>query len=593
MRQRANYFWVLLFILGLTQLISCKKDTTPPEVIASFTFAADASDFLTINFTNASKNYATVSWDFGDGSAVSSEVNPTHTYASAGSYQVTLTATSSSGSKDISKKTISLVDPNAELTKLTGQTSKSWKLLRVPNGDRYPLLVMPQDMSTVWWAAGLNNNEIANRPCMFNDEFIFGRDGSMTYDAHGDYWAEGGMFNPDNTCEPTTSMVGPNGEDLSAWGSGTHQFKLLLGTTNQLRVIGHGAFVGFYKLGNQAETKVPLDSVTYDIVKLYDAEAGTDTLIIQGVYHWDGDNGNGGIWQFVLVHYDNPADEPPMPGKKPTAGFTMSLSGLTATFTNTTTDGTSYSWDFGDGGTSTDANPVHTFNTDGIYIISLTATNANGDNATTAQAFVTNSVLTDALLKGAAWKVRVEDYSIFVGSGLGRSDWWSVSKSFMTSGTGGDDWTCITNDEFQFADGGVYTYKTNGSTRNDGWWGDPHGCVDDAAIASSSDYGPEFGSATHSYAFTPASGTDRAVITLTNGTLTTGGGPAAAFIGFYKGYYGGENTDRTVAPNGGSTTNTYEVMGYANTGTVEYLFLSVDISAAHDGSSAWSVILQR
>jgi hypothetical protein len=34
-------------------------------------------------------------------------------------------------------------------------------------------------------------------------------------------------------------------------------------------------------------------------------------------------------------------------------------------------------------------------------------------------------------------------------------------------------------------------------------------------------------------------------------------------------------------------------MGYANTGTKEYLFVSVDISADHSGSSAWSVILER
>jgi len=35
------------------------------------------------------------------------------------------------------------------------------------------------------------------------------------------------------------------------------------------------------------------------------------------------------------------------------------------------------------------------------------------------------------------------------------------------------------------------------------------------------------------------------------------------------------------------------VMGYANTGTKEYLFVSVDITAAHDGTGAWSAILER
>jgi hypothetical protein len=144
----------------------------------------------------------------------------------------------------------------------------------------------------------------------------------------------------------------------------------------------------------------------------------------------------------------------------------------------------------------------------------------------------------------------------------------------------------MADDQFTFSGGGVYTYATMGSARNDGYFGTPNGCITDAQIAASGN-GAAFGSATHSYAFTAATGTDRPVITLTNG------GAFAAFIGFYKGYYGGENGDATKAPNGGNATNKYEVMGYANTGTKEYLFVSVDISVAHDGSSAWSVILER
>jgi hypothetical protein len=47
------------------------------------------------------------------------------------------------------------------------------------------------------------------------------------------------------------------------------------------------------------------------------------------------------------------------------------------------------------------------------------------------------------------------------------------------------------------------------------------------------------------------------------------------------------------APNFGSPTNTYEVMGYANSGTKEYLFVTVDITADHSGGSSWSAILER
>jgi hypothetical protein len=142
------------------------------------------------------------------------------------------------------------------------------------------------------------------------------------------------------------------------------------------------------------------------------------------------------------------------------------------------------------------------------------------------------------------------------------------------------------NDEFIFSPGGVYEYKTNGSARNDGYFGSPNGCISDDEIAASGN-GAAFGSGVHTYAFTPGSGTQRAKITLTNG------GDKAAFIGFYKGYFGGENANNSDLPNGGNATKIYEVMGYANTGTKEYLFITVDVSTGHDGSSSWSAVLER
>ena len=117
--------------------------------------------------------------------------------------------------------------------------------------------------------------------------------------------------------------------------------------------------------------------------------------------------------------------------------------------------------------------------------------------------------------------------------------------------------------------------------------GSPNGCWSDAQIAASGN-GAAFGSGVHAFSFTPATGTTRPIITLTNGAT------GAAFLGFYKGYYGGENgSDNTKAPNGGNATNRYEVMSYVNAGGVETLTISVDISGAHDGSSAWSVVLVR
>jgi len=66
----------------------------------------------------------------------------------------------------------------------------------------------------------------------------------------------------------------------------------------------------------------------------------------------------------------------------PTANFSYVTSGLTATFTDSSTDAqnniTSHSWTFGDGGTSTATNPAHTYAAGGTYSVTETVTDAGG-----------------------------------------------------------------------------------------------------------------------------------------------------------------------------------------------------------------------
>jgi pseudomonalisin len=69
-------------------------------------------------------------------------------------------------------------------------------------------------------------------------------------------------------------------------------------------------------------------------------------------------------------------------GGDPVANFTDTVSGLTASFTNTSTDTggtiTSYAWNFGDGSTSTSASPSHTYTAAGTYTVSLEVTDSTG-----------------------------------------------------------------------------------------------------------------------------------------------------------------------------------------------------------------------
>lgn len=58
------------------------------------------------------------------------------------------------------------------------------------------------------------------------------------------------------------------------------------------------------------------------------------------------------------------------------ADFATEITELTATFTETSGDAVSAVWDFGDGNTSTELNPVHTYAEDGYYMVCVTSTNA-------------------------------------------------------------------------------------------------------------------------------------------------------------------------------------------------------------------------
>jgi PKD repeat protein len=65
----------------------------------------------------------------------------------------------------------------------------------------------------------------------------------------------------------------------------------------------------------------------------------------------------------------------------PTANFTFNCTGLTCSFTDTSTDDagiSSRSWNFGDGGTSTATNPSHTYASGGTYAVTLTVTDTGG-----------------------------------------------------------------------------------------------------------------------------------------------------------------------------------------------------------------------
>jgi len=71
-------------------------------------------------------------------------------------------------------------------------------------------------------------------------------------------------------------------------------------------------------------------------------------------------------------------------GDSPSTDFSFDVNDASVTFTNLSTDADSYSWDFGDGATSTDANPTHEYSASGFYTVILVATNSCGSTTMTS-----------------------------------------------------------------------------------------------------------------------------------------------------------------------------------------------------------------
>jgi PKD repeat protein len=73
-----------------------------------------------------------------------------------------------------------------------------------------------------------------------------------------------------------------------------------------------------------------------------------------------------------------------------TSNVTSGISPFAVQFYDLSTNSpTSWSWNFGDGGTSTLKNPVHTYTSAGTYTVILTVTNANGSNTGFRRGYIT------------------------------------------------------------------------------------------------------------------------------------------------------------------------------------------------------------
>ncbi|HSX59250.1 MAG TPA: PKD domain-containing protein [Tahibacter sp.] len=126
----------------------------------------------------------------------------------------------------------------------------------------------------------------------------------------------------------------------------------------------------------------------------------------------------------------------------PVANFTSSVSGLAATFTDTSTDsdGTiaSRSWNFGDGTTSTATNPSKTYTAAGTYTVTLTVTDDDGATHTKTGSVTVTAPPSDNVLQNGVAKTGL---SIATGGALSFTlavPAGATGLKFVTSGGTGD-----------------------------------------------------------------------------------------------------------------------------------------------------------
>ncbi len=150
------------------------------------------------------------------------------------------------------------------------------------------------------------------------------------------------------------------------------------------------------------------------------------------------------------------------PVEDPIASFQYEISEdnfLEVIFTNFSQNAVSYSWDFGDGNSSTEENPTHIYDEADTYEVILTATNADG----VSRSFSESIVLDDpdvvlAMLAGETsktWKLYRIETSMGVGPDLDNPrDWWSL----MNDGSR----PCKYYHEFTFHRNGDYVFDDKG-----------------------------------------------------------------------------------------------------------------------------------
>lgn len=323
-------------------------------------FTADTTSgtvSLTVQFTDSSSNSPTAwYWSFGDGSYSSSQ-NPSHTYTSAGTYTVALTATNSAGSNTLTRTDYITVSSGAPVASFYAN-------------DTYgvaPLSVLFTDTSTnsptAWyWTFGDGNVSTSQDP---EYTYVFNGTFTVTLIAIKSAGSNVSTITDYITVYADEPVASFTVNDTYGYTPLTVQFN---DTSSNYPTSWYWEFGdGYY-------------SYEQDPVHTY-TTAGTYTVTFECTNSEGSDSTEEDDYITVIA------------SSGPSAGFSASKTSgtapLTIQFTDTSSgDPTSWYWTFGDGSTSTSENPSHTYTEAGSYTVKLLVTNSAGSDTVSQSNFV-------------------------------------------------------------------------------------------------------------------------------------------------------------------------------------------------------------
>ncbi|HRL10378.1 MAG TPA: PKD domain-containing protein, partial [Aggregatilineales bacterium] len=341
---------------------------------------------LSVQFTNDSTGTVLgYEWNFGDGSPVVGDANPSHTFQQAGTYTVRLTAFGENRTSDFAEVNISVSEPPAP---------PDASFLAQPEQGSAPLTVQFTNQSS---GVGITNNwDFGDGTTSSTTETIF----THQFTANGVYTVRLTVNDELGRSDEFTRQITVTDALQAAFNAST------AGLLAQFTDTSSGNITSWqWNFGDGATSAEQNPSHTY-------ANGGTYTVTLSIS---DGVNGNSTQQQITVslptatptetptetptatapdqptaeptlteTPTETPTDQPTALPAAPQANFSVAITNQTVTFTDQSL-GTveSWLWNFGDGQSSTDQNPQHTYGAPGEYDVTLTVANAGGSTQLT------------------------------------------------------------------------------------------------------------------------------------------------------------------------------------------------------------------